>query len=452
MSDTVANVDQDQLRGAHDELVRIMREKEFGETTAWYAEDNRYFSEGAGSLETDLRNGNVAVDDAKKYIVSSIFVHSSDAWSYLGRAVDSLLKGDANAAVHLTYYSELRAAKSILASEGIFIGGRRSYICTVSDGFLEVSNEPTHVAAWRVLDTWFEGQRAVDKVSKMVQPDSSPLDVWLESIAAGISVAVSEMLKDVALDFDSFVLDKGRRNVASYEPSSLYDPSSLFHTSLDHDLIKQIVADLWGQVEPNANGGFPRLDQAILATVLKRQYEATPKGFEPSDSGQTTRVNANDSNDWEKWINSLTPAGKEGTALQRALLGGPSSDEFNELVGVAFNDTREEIDPSQFIRPMMSRATILARFATGLGREILFDAGLSFSVLRSWLDNFAVARGLIEHKPLPESSVDLYTDIGEALDSLEKSRAANLKRLYTDLEISIGALGQTERIVTWSYS
>ena len=410
MSDAVANVDQDQLREAHDELARIMREKEFGGTTAWYAKDNRYFPQGTDSLETDLSNGDVAVDDAKKYIVSSIFVHSSDAWSYLGRAVDSLLKGDANAAVHLTYYSELRAAKSILASEGIYIGRGRSYICTESDRFLEVSKKPTHVAAWKVLDAWFEGQRAVDKVSKMVLPDSSPLDVWLESIAAGVSVAVSEMLKDVALDFDSFELDKGRRNSASYEPSSL------LHTSLDPDLIKQIVVDLWEQVEPNANGDFSRLDQAILATVLQRQYQATSEeGFEPSEAGQTTRVDANDSKAWENWISSLTPAGKEGTALQRALLGGPSSDEFKELAGVAFNDTREEVNPSQFIRPMMSRATILARFATGLGREILFDAGLSSSVLRSWLDDFAVARGLIEHKPLPESSVDLYADIREAL-------------------------------------
>lgn len=426
-----------------------MREKEFGETTAWCAEDNRYFPQGVDSpdLYEDLRNGVTAVDEAKEYIASSIFVHSSDAWSYLGRAVDSLLKGDVNAAVHLTYYSELRAAKSILASEGIFIGRGRSYICTADDGFREVSDRPTHIAAWKVLDAWFEGQRAVDKVSKMVLPDSSPLDVWLERIAAGKSVAVSEMLRDVALDFASFDIDRGRRNVASYEPTSL------LHTSLDPDLIKQIVADLWEQVEPNANGDFSRLDQAILATVLKRQYQATSgEGFEPSEAGQTTRVNANDSENWKKWISSLTPEGKEGTALQRALLEGPSSDEFKILEGVAFNDTREEINPSQFIRPMMSRATILARFATGLGREILFDAGLSSNVLRSWLDDFAVARGLIEHKPLPEITVDLYTDIGDALKSLEESRAANLKGLYTDLEIFIGALGQTERIVTWSYS
>lgn len=447
MSNTVANVDQDQLREAHDELVRIMREKEFDETTAWCAEDNRYFPQGADSLDTDLLNGNTAVDEAKEFIASSIFVHSFDAWSYLGRAVDSLLKGDANAAVHLTYYSELRAAKSILASEGIFIGRGRSYICTKDDGFLEVSNNSTHVAAWKILDAWFEGQRAVDKVSEMVLPDSSPLYVWLERIPAGKSVAVSEMLRDVALDFDSFKLDKGRRNVASYEPSSL------LHTSLNPDLIKQIVADLWEQVEPIASGNFSRLDQAILATVLKRQYRATSEeGFEPSEVGQTTQVNANEGEDWKNWILSLTPAGKEGTALQRALLGGPSSDEFKELVGVAFNDTRGEINPSQFIRPMMSRATILARFATGLGREILFDAGLSSNVLRSWLDDFALARGLIERKPLPERSVDLYEDIGDALDSLEESQAANLKRLYTDLEIYIGALGQTERIVTWSYS
>lgn len=424
-----------------------MREKEFSETTAWCAEDNRYFPQGADSLDTDLRNEVTAVDEAKEYIASSIFVHSFDAWSYLGRAVDSLLKGDVNAAVHLTYYSELRAAKSILASEGIFIGRGRSYICTKDDGFRRVSNESTHIAAWKVLDAWFDGHRAVDKVSKMVRPDSSPLDVWLGSIDVGKSVAVSEMLKDVALDFDSFIIDKGRRNVASYEPSSLS------HTSLDPDLIKQIVADLWEQVEPHTNGGFPRLDQAILATVLKRQYLATSEeGFEPSEAGQTTRVNAIDSDDWEKWINSLTPAGKKDTALQQALLEGPGSEDFEELVGVAFNDTREEINPSKFIRPMMSRATILARFATGLGREILTDAGLSSSVLRSWLDDFAVARGLIEHKPLPESSLDLYDDIGDALDSLEKSGAANLKRLYTDLEIFIGALGQTERVVTWSYS
>ena len=58
-------------------------------------------------------------NEINTYISASSISHLIDSWGYLSGAISSLLNGNKPIAIHLAYYSELRAVMSFLASEGI---------------------------------------------------------------------------------------------------------------------------------------------------------------------------------------------------------------------------------------------------------------------------------------------------------------------------------------------
>jgi hypothetical protein len=68
-----------------------------------------------------------------QYIAASSILHCADGWSYLGRAINCLLKGDPHRVVHLAYYAELRAALSLLASEAIGVFSRNNFVIDAPD-------------------------------------------------------------------------------------------------------------------------------------------------------------------------------------------------------------------------------------------------------------------------------------------------------------------------------
>ena len=74
---------------------------------------------GNNRLRDDLSNDRINSDRLSEYIGISAPVHSMDGWSFLGRSIHCLSRGDPYIAVHLAYYAELRAALAILAAQGI---------------------------------------------------------------------------------------------------------------------------------------------------------------------------------------------------------------------------------------------------------------------------------------------------------------------------------------------
>ncbi len=86
----------------------------------WLSANNRYAKNCIEKIRQDtahggqLRHGHLA-----SYIAASSTIHCMDGWSYAARAVEAELSGDIDAARHLAYYAELRAAMSILAGAGV---------------------------------------------------------------------------------------------------------------------------------------------------------------------------------------------------------------------------------------------------------------------------------------------------------------------------------------------
>ena len=77
-----------------------------------------YNQDVLAALQPSLQQGNVDGPKIGEYIASSAPLHLADGWNYLSRAFDAACRGDRGAAYHLSYYAELRAAMSLLATEG----------------------------------------------------------------------------------------------------------------------------------------------------------------------------------------------------------------------------------------------------------------------------------------------------------------------------------------------
>ena len=130
----------------------------------------------------------------------------------------------------------------------------------------------------------------------------------------------------------------------------------------------------------------------------------------------------------------------------------PTGGAFQAMLGFGFTDTSSLSNPADFIRAMISRATVLARLATGLCLRVLGDAGMGVGDLATWATAFAVSRGCLEAAPLPARATDLVTDLDLPREVLEVSRTVSLRALHRDLSDGVGLLGQVDRVVAWSFA
>jgi len=430
------------LPGARAQVVSALSALSVSPDGTWLPTANPYLLGGSKRVVDDCKAESVAYSDVTEYVAASAFAHCADAWSYVGRAADALLKGDVHASVHLAYYAELRAAKSLLAAEGVFVGNGFSFVLGSAATLTTVSREPTHQAAWRLVDEWFRHVGALSTVASIVAPGGHSLRVWVSAIPGGVNAVMEDMLSGLAFDLRSFVEDRERRNLASYEPTTLTAPT------LGVDTVRRTLSGLWAELEPMSGGDFPGIDRSILANVLLRQYSAQNLSAD-DDNPCMEQV---DWAGWVDWIDSLTPASLNPSALRDVLRSEPTGIAFRAILGDTFSDTSGIRDAADFIRPMISRATVLTRLATGLCLGILNDAGKAVSDVSAWTAAFALSRGHIGGVPLPEPATDLFNDLDLPREVLESSQATSLRTLVTDLADGVGLLGQVDRVVAWSFA
>lgn len=95
----------------------------------WVSKTNRYSSNPIAKIRLDNKVRTIKEPKhLSQYIAASSLLHATDGWSYLGRSLLSLLRGDPHRCRHLAYYAELRAAMSLLATEGIGVFRNRHFV------------------------------------------------------------------------------------------------------------------------------------------------------------------------------------------------------------------------------------------------------------------------------------------------------------------------------------
>lgn len=413
------------------------------ENGQWLRDQNPYADAAQGEIKSD-RN---AIPSAKEsafaeYMAAGAFVHCGDAWSYLGRAIDALLKGDVHAAVHLTYYAELRGAVSLLSTEGIYVGDYFSCAVVADGTTLPFSWDGTHKSVWRCLQEWSESPRSSEVIGMALRPGGVELDSWVSSIPGGTAMPViSDLLERMKLDLQSFSGDRERRNAASYTPSRL-TPEDLEPSS-----IRRIVTNVWSLLEPGTRGTFPVLDNLLLKDVLESTFTAVNRVMvngEPTDEVDWTK--------WEPWLSVVVPSPLLSSALHLDLLDASNRESSTSILSAAFADEPESPMPHEYIEGMLTRTALLLRMATGSCLHLLDDSGIDRRDIHPWVESLSLGRGLWPAPEPPDDKLDMWADTQRALEALDADSSKDLHGLVRVVIEHLPVFGQAERVVAWSFS
>jgi hypothetical protein len=400
--------------------------------TKWLRDSNRYRCLCTTRYDVDVRLMPPVVKhkDLTGYISASSPAHVIDGWSFLGRAVDAALRGDAYSAIHFAYYAELRAAMSLLASEGVGIFS--SHHPVVDDAGSTHSFPPrsdrgvsTHRVVWPVLRYWATLSRAEALLDDLVNPNSIRLTSWLNALGASIPVraVADQWLSSWGLDLAVVDDDHDSRNLASYRPSEFRRPGRL-----DVSHLAQFVEELWQLFEPGVGRRFPNLERLLLRNAWRKWARGTPAIHDVESLGMTN----SEASDWVEF-------------LQKS----------DDPLPLRLAEKRVPVEDSNCHLRIMSRAALLLFVATASGRRLLSNATYSSNDVRFWWGRHGEDRALWNIGDLPADPQDLWADIAQSINDSTAWRAQHaagtpsLHEWRTSQASALGSFGGFELVGIW---
>lgn len=417
--------------------------KRFVRDARWLGRNNQYRTEAAEKVESDAVAG--AISNPRhlaQYISVSSLLHCSDGWSYLGRAVQALLRGDPHRARHLAYYAELRATMSLLASEGIGVfNARHALIDAPHRAMAFPSRSNTHVFVWECLDNWAQHARSGGLFSSVIRPYGRSLHDWLVPIngQAILGAQANSWFMQWGMDLQQMAKDRSARNHSSYRPEGI--PNSW---TLGSSETTQTVADIWRALEPAPNSAFDFIDRHILRLALESIYRS--RSGSPSARGQafTSMIST---------VVSYQGLPAHLHKLWMEFLTRQTEPDDAPIFGLSKSAPTASAKSAFYI---VARAVLLLRVASGSTSALFRDAGFSSSEIEFWWTELGPARGLWNSDGAPESAADLWSDIDAALTSLDAFDSEfngsnhsfyNLGSVFGD---AVSSLGGFERAMVWS--
>ncbi len=412
----------------------------------WIGDNNIYLRFPVQTLRQ--QNGSGQRFNSKhlgEYIAASSPLHCSDGWGFLGRAIHCHALGDFHQARHLAYYAELRAAMSLLASEGVGVFNNPHVVTDHTGSCIAFNGYPTHIFAWLSLKHWATSVAATDLLKSIIRPGGIQLNDWLNAfgVQPQTGVIAASWLTSWGLDLELFSEDQNARNESSYRPGNLRIPSRLdvFSTS-------GFMIDIWHNCQPDTRASFGVIDRHLLRLGLEDSYYAvfgTRPHQDPSDYQQ--RVAA--------MIRQLPLSSSSGPLWLDFLLRRSEAND-PQLIMVAKG--RDDISSSDHHMQVMSRAALLLRVATGACNALLEEVGFSGVDLSFWLNNLGERRGFWRSGNEPRNITDLWADVDQAIENLlqweENCDRSGLPSTpfdwLRDCASEISDLGRCERIALWS--
>ena len=381
------------------------------------------------------------VDDQAlaEYIALSAVQHAFDGWAYWGRAVAAETSGDSNVASHLGYYAELRAAKAILASEGI---GLSATLVAVVDGngrcILKKGQGSSHQVLWEALKEWSRGN-AKDIVFRLLKPFGHSISDWLAQFPGSSSPVAEDWLRTWGLDLKELARDRKSRNVASYEPSGC--PSTEREESeeaLDH------LTRLWRSCEPTGTGVGLALDRLVLRATLETVFQNSHRYRR---SAKQTR------NQYCDKVRRAVESLSLGRAYREEIIRFLDPQMIPEGMDI-FDIARQtsKARTKTHVAEVLSRAVLLLRLATACAHDLLGEFGSDpRAVTRHWWESRHVRRGLWPAGHTLHSFSDLWDEADEALDTLRQQRSgmSTFRLRSRDCAGSVATLATAERIFLW---
>ncbi len=345
-------------------------------------------------------------------------LHAIDGWSYLGRAFSSLLSGQAHAARHLSYYAELRAALSILASSGIGVFNRRNAVIDAAGVVHIMSERTTHDMAWLALTEWSVGASSLERLIKPIRlAGASLLDPFSEFFPGQASTAAGELMTEWGFDLRQGTEDRDQRNWSSYQPTAL---GPLLTTPAQDSTFLRMF---WDACRPNG----VELERHLLRILLER--EARSHGLELYEYSHN-----------HSRLQESTKVVVPFDFLTR--VNEPVDHDF--LINLA---NRSLPAPPY---AMMCRAGLLLKLATGMAEENLRAAGVQpVSHFSNWWQEFGANHGLWRPGLPPATTADLWADIDVALDESAAAPTGHRHEWISALAGNAMRMCETERVALW---
>ncbi len=361
--------------------------------------------------------------------------HCIDGWTYFSRALSALLAGDMHTARHLSYYSQLRAALSLLHCHGIGIFNGINFTvdqCGALHRIDKISDNKqglgTHKAVWKVLECWANSNSVSSVFLNSIEFRGVSLSDCIDALWPSrlTTPLMSKVISAWGVDLKRSAQDLESRNVSSYSAHAFNPAVSDLSTRLE------FVRQIWLGLEPDGRGGFPNLDRHLLRKFL-RLMDHQFNGTLPSTK-------------WDLAYARLHPQIRDFVSQDFV----QSSEGPTDLVVLKYADDQATGD----VHAMISRALLLLRTATLIVRKAFLDAGFHplADKLQFWLENVGIDRGFWPPDSQPEQVEDLWDTVSSAVADLPDGDSATTKDQFSFLEEfnpQIILLSQAERAFMW---
>jgi hypothetical protein len=378
------------------------------------------------------------------YIAASSVLHCADGWSYLGRAINSLLRGDPHRVVHLAYYAELRAALSLLACEGIGVFSRSHFVIDGSQSARKLpALQGTHVAAWSYLKYWSTLRRSGDLFSDVISPGGVSLSEWFHPVGGVDSIVrpkARHWFGQWSMDLARFSEDRDARNESSYRPDGIPTP---WYVSPAGAL--SLATDLWEACEPSSVSLFDGIDRHILRMTAESSFSAT-QGATPAQRPQ----------EFSHYVDSIVDPlalDSPSSASWKAFLSRQTAPDDPSIFS---NSTGDPLDRLVGHAAILSRATLLLRLATGATQKLIRSAGVSGEKLEFWWHQLGTNRGFWDGTKDRSELLDLWDDIKVLFEDIQEFRDnvppadQTFQMIGSRLPQVVAGLGGCERVAIWS--
>ncbi|MFI5160671.1 MAG: hypothetical protein ACHQHN_05305 [Sphingobacteriales bacterium] len=375
----------------------------------WLNPQNKYLVNTIDTIFKDqsadrrFSNYRLYKNQLKEYIGISSILHCKDGWDFFSSAVGLLLEGNIANCIHMAYYAELRAAMSILASDGIGVFNNTHYWIDNSNSLNHLNGPGTHDFVWHTFEEWSKVQTKSNSILNIVEINNSSIFDWL--VASGMSPTITtttdltrDWLKKWSIDLRVLGQDHISRNDVSYRPQEikrsiryLIEPRRNIETVLNN----------WAISEPTGTEKFRILDYYLLRECLFKYFE-NQYGRNPLESDITAIMS------------SLGMS--QNTFLEDFLI---KSEHPN--VNMLFREANKKAISEHYQYrplPLLARAFLLLRLSTAFVKDSLSYAGYTNSNLDFWWDDVGVKHGLWENGNKPAPIEDLWSDIEIFIESV----------------------------------
>ena len=395
----------------------------------WLTRHHPYNQDVLGALQLSFQQGDVDGPKMGEYIASSAPLHLADGWNYLSRAFDATCRGDRGGAYHLSYYAELRAAMSLLATEGIGIFNSR-HIALDNNLAPTEFRQRTHDATWDALSAWSRETGRAVRLLQAISIESKSLSSWLTSVGVvspAQQLIAEKWLNAWSVDLSVLSDDSMRRNEMSYRPTRIKVPKPPPVNSRA-ELADPIFA-FWTELAPDVSGAKAGIDLSLLRQALVLVVNEGLCNY----------------GTFEEALESIRQDMTDFTYT--TLRDGRSA------AAVIFREAEITDFQGKPATPILARSLLMLRLASASTASLIKAAGISKDDLAFWWAPFGSDMGMWEDPDDYEAFADLWDDVSgahdEANQSLDRIRGTESVKSVSSILTKQMPLTQYSRALFW---